>query len=83
MKDKERLNLIKDFAKIYGSLIDSADKAGGGGFTVDWLDKMTALELLITLAPNRISFKYTKDQKGDFDQETEDYDKTDTDSEEE
>jgi len=63
MNDDIKKDLIKNFGNILDNLNIEVDKAGGRGFSVKTLDEITALDLLITLAPNKVSFKYTGDKK--------------------
>ena len=58
MRDKERATLVRDFIEIKSSLDKAMDKAGGAPFSIDQLEEMTVLDLLVHLATNKVKFVY-------------------------
>lgn len=58
MRDKERATLVRDFIEIKSSLDKAMDKAGGAPLSIDQLEEMTALDLLVHLATNKVRFVY-------------------------
>lgn len=50
---------LDDFYKLHANLNAIVNIVGGSGYTIQQLSNITALELLITLAPNRVRFTST------------------------
>ena len=57
MTDKERLHFARDLLDIQRSLHDAVTEAGGI-INSEYLQNMTVLELMCTLASNNIRFVY-------------------------
>ena len=51
-------NEARALIKLLDNLNREADKAGGSGWTLEQLEKMTAADLLCTLCTNNLRFKY-------------------------
>ena len=49
---------LKGQIEMWESLMESCNQAGGGLRSVEGLSKMTVLELIETLGPNKIRFHY-------------------------
>jgi len=45
------------------SFMTSVDKAGGSGWSIEDLSKMTVIELFCSISTNNIRFIYTKEKK--------------------
>lgn len=60
MYNNQRKNLILNFSKMYESLNKAVNEAGGNGFSVLELEKMSALDLLEHLCINKIFFYFQK-----------------------
>lgn len=52
-------NAAKYGVRMYKSLARAVDEAGGRGWTIDQLCKMTVMDLISCLATNNVRFKYT------------------------
>ena len=59
-KQKEIIDEAKKLLKVVDQFNATMRKAGSMGFTVEDLEKMTAIELICLIAPNGISFVYNK-----------------------
>jgi|WetSurMetagenome_2_1015567.scaffolds.fasta_scaffold01544_24 hypothetical protein len=60
MNDNEILEITRTVIECITSLNDATNCAGGIRFTADELDRMTAMQLISMLAPNRIQFVYKR-----------------------
>jgi len=56
MNDKERFKIMKAGIEMYESLINSVQKVGGKGFSIEDLEKMSSIQLIVYLATNDIRF---------------------------
>lgn len=52
-------NTAKCGVRMYKSLARAVDEAGGRGWTIDQLCKMTVMDLISCLTTNNVRFKYT------------------------
>jgi hypothetical protein len=60
MYTKDRVEIILKISEVIEMLNEAVDKAGGGGYSIKDLNKMSALELICTMATNKIGFFYDK-----------------------
>jgi len=60
MNDAERMNIGRDMIRVYESLLDALEAAGGEGMGVRKMESMSVLELLSLLAPNKVRFYCNK-----------------------
>lgn len=52
------MELMEEFAECLESLEKTMDEAGGKPLTVSDLKSMSAIELIMRIAPNKIRFQY-------------------------
>ena len=60
MNDRERMIIGRDMIRVYESLLDALEAAGGGRIGVREMESMSVLDLLGLLAPNKVRFYCNK-----------------------
>jgi len=59
MNDGERMIIGRDMIRVYESLLDALEAAGGGRIGAREMERMSVLDLLGLLAPNKVRFYCT------------------------